>query len=196
MAMPRIVKTTWNTRPRCKVKAPFPKAVVACSSIPFQIYCFHCRPMNYAPAGWQPCHGRRADNGLEQTARPTGAARMKSLFVQASGHIDLIAQSNPTRAAPGAQKLLGVWRDFQAQPLNCCRVRSVDGYLGHARELDATDFSSHPANCAGVAPARARPTPAFIVANARHSPSYGCALRLNRGRPDAPFGHARKTLSI
>jgi len=35
-----------------------------------------------------------------------------------------------------------------------------------------------------------------VVANARHSPSYGCALRLDRTSFDALLGHARKTLSL
>ena len=39
-------------------------------------------------------------------------------------------------------------------------------------------------------------TPPLVVANARHSPSYVCALRLDRGPSDAPFGHGRKTLSL
>ena len=36
----------------------------------------------------------------------------------------------------------------------------------------------------------------LVVANARHSPSYGCALRLDRMLFDALLGHARKTLSL
>ncbi len=32
--------------------------------------------------------------------------------------------------------------------------------------------------------------------NARHSPSYGCALRLDRTSFDTLLGHARKTLSV
>ncbi|MEW6559237.1 MAG: hypothetical protein AB1412_03415 [Pseudomonadota bacterium] len=35
-------------------------------------------------------------------------------------------------------------------------------------------------------------TPPFFVAITRHSSGYGCALRLDRGRFDAPFGHGRK----
>jgi len=33
-------------------------------------------------------------------------------------------------------------------------------------------------------------TPPFVVANARRSPSYGCALRLDWGRLDGLLGHA------
>jgi len=36
----------------------------------------------------------------------------------------------------------------------------------------------------------------LVVANARHSPSCGCALRLDRTPFDALLGHARKTLSL
>ena len=36
----------------------------------------------------------------------------------------------------------------------------------------------------------------LVVANARHSPSYGCALRLDRTPFDALLGHARKILSL
>ena len=36
----------------------------------------------------------------------------------------------------------------------------------------------------------------LLDVNARHSPSYGCALRLNRARFEAPLVHARKTLSL
>ncbi|MCU4120753.1 hypothetical protein [Variovorax sp. N23] len=39
-------------------------------------------------------------------------------------------------------------------------------------------------------------TPRLVVANARHSPSYGCALRLDPARFDAPFEHGQKTLSL
>ncbi|WP_161958929.1 hypothetical protein [Acidovorax sp. ST3] len=38
--------------------------------------------------------------------------------------------------------------------------------------------------------------PLPIVANARHSPRYGCALRLDQRRFDAPFGLGQKTLSL
>ncbi|MEW6561433.1 MAG: hypothetical protein AB1412_14710 [Pseudomonadota bacterium] len=41
-------------------------------------------------------------------------------------------------------------------------------------------------------PALHAKTPPLIVANARHSSGYGCALRLDRERFDAPFGHGRK----
>ena len=47
-----------------------------------------------------------------------------------------------------------------------------------------------------------RPSPSsakrrpLVVANARHSPSCGCALRLDRTPFDALLGHARKTLSL
>jgi hypothetical protein len=36
----------------------------------------------------------------------------------------------------------------------------------------------------------------LVVANARHSPGYGCALRLDRPPSGALLGHARKTLSL
>jgi hypothetical protein len=36
----------------------------------------------------------------------------------------------------------------------------------------------------------------LVVANARHSPSYGCALRLDPERFGALLGHARKTLRL
>ena len=39
-------------------------------------------------------------------------------------------------------------------------------------------------------------TPLLVVANARHSPSYGCALRLDPLRFDVPFEHWQKTLSL
>ena len=39
-------------------------------------------------------------------------------------------------------------------------------------------------------------TPLLVVANARHSPSYGCALRLDQLRFDAPFGLGQKTLGL
>jgi len=39
-------------------------------------------------------------------------------------------------------------------------------------------------------------TPRLIVANPRHSPGYGCGLRLDPGHLDAPFGHGGKTLSL
>jgi len=45
-------------------------------------------------------------------------------------------------------------------------------------------------------PAMHAKTPLLIVANARHSPSYGCALRLDQLRFDAPFGHWQKTPSL
>jgi hypothetical protein len=41
-------------------------------------------------------------------------------------------------------------------------------------------------------PALHAKAPPLFVANARHSPGYGCALRLDRVGFDAPFGHARK----
>jgi hypothetical protein len=45
-------------------------------------------------------------------------------------------------------------------------------------------------------PAHHGKTPLLSVANARHSPSYGCALRLDQVRFDALLGHARKTLRL
>jgi hypothetical protein len=36
----------------------------------------------------------------------------------------------------------------------------------------------------------------LVVANARHSPSYGCALRLDQALFGALLGHAQKTLSL
>jgi hypothetical protein len=36
----------------------------------------------------------------------------------------------------------------------------------------------------------------LLDVNARHSPSYGCALRLENRPFDALLGHARKTLSV
>jgi hypothetical protein len=41
-------------------------------------------------------------------------------------------------------------------------------------------------------PAHHAKTRLLVVANARHSPSYGCALRLDQACFDAPLGHARK----
>jgi hypothetical protein len=41
-------------------------------------------------------------------------------------------------------------------------------------------------------PAHHPKTPLLVVANARHSPSYGCALRLDPVRFVALLGHARK----
>jgi hypothetical protein len=38
--------------------------------------------------------------------------------------------------------------------------------------------------------------PLLVVVNARHSPSYGCALRLDRGRFGAPFGHGLIELDL
>jgi hypothetical protein len=45
-------------------------------------------------------------------------------------------------------------------------------------------------------PALHAKTPLLVVANARHSPSYGGAFRLDPWRFDAPFGHGQKTLSL
>jgi len=45
-------------------------------------------------------------------------------------------------------------------------------------------------------PALHATTPLLVVANARHSPRYGCALRLDQQRFGAPFGHWQKTLSL
>src|SRR3990167_389289 len=45
-------------------------------------------------------------------------------------------------------------------------------------------------------PALHAKTHRLVVANTRHSPSYGCVLRLDPARCGAPFGHGRKTLSL
>jgi hypothetical protein len=45
-------------------------------------------------------------------------------------------------------------------------------------------------------PALRAKTPLLVVANTRRSPSYGCALRLDQLRFDAPFGLGQKTLSL
>ncbi|WP_343735091.1 hypothetical protein [Acidovorax sp.] len=45
-------------------------------------------------------------------------------------------------------------------------------------------------------PALHAKTPLLIVANARHSPRYGCALRLDQWCFVAPFGLGQKTLSL
>jgi len=39
-------------------------------------------------------------------------------------------------------------------------------------------------------PAHPAKTHLLVVANARHSPRYGCALRLDRARFDGLLGHA------
>jgi hypothetical protein len=45
-------------------------------------------------------------------------------------------------------------------------------------------------------PALHAKTPLLVVANARHSPSYGFAFRLDPWRFDALFGHGQKILSL
>ena len=45
-------------------------------------------------------------------------------------------------------------------------------------------------------PARHAKTRLLGVANARHNPSYGCALRLDQTRFRAPLRHGRKTLGL
>ncbi len=45
-------------------------------------------------------------------------------------------------------------------------------------------------------PAHHLKTHPLCVANARHSPSYGCALRLDRACFGALLGHVRKTPSL
>jgi hypothetical protein len=45
-------------------------------------------------------------------------------------------------------------------------------------------------------PALHAKTPRLVVANARHGPSHGCALRLDPVRSDAPFVHGQKILSL
>ncbi|MEI2746470.1 MAG: hypothetical protein V9G22_14085 [Ottowia sp.] len=45
-------------------------------------------------------------------------------------------------------------------------------------------------------PALHAKTPLLVVANARHGPSHGCALRLDQRRFDAPFGQEQKTLNL
>jgi hypothetical protein len=44
--------------------------------------------------------------------------------------------------------------------------------------------------------ARDAKTTPLVIANARHSPGYGCALRLDWGRFDAPLGHAESPLGL
>jgi hypothetical protein len=39
-------------------------------------------------------------------------------------------------------------------------------------------------------------TPMLVVANARHSPSHGCGLRLDQVRFGALLGHDQKTLRL
>jgi hypothetical protein len=41
-----------------------------------------------------------------------------------------------------------------------------------------------------IMPAHAAKMPLLVVANARHSTSYGCALRLDQGRFSDLLGHA------
>ncbi|WP_299147296.1 hypothetical protein [uncultured Comamonas sp.] len=45
-------------------------------------------------------------------------------------------------------------------------------------------------------PALHAKTPPLFVANTRHSPSYGCVLRLDWQRFDAPFGHGQFPLKL
>jgi hypothetical protein len=45
-------------------------------------------------------------------------------------------------------------------------------------------------------PAHHAKTRLLVVANARHSPSYGCALRLDQARFGALLEHVRKTLRL
>jgi hypothetical protein len=45
-------------------------------------------------------------------------------------------------------------------------------------------------------PAHHAKTRLLVVANARHSLSYGCALRLDQARLGALLGHDRKTLRL
>ena len=47
-----------------------------------------------------------------------------------------------------------------------------------------------------ITPARHPKTCPLVVANARHSPGYGCALRPDWSGFEATLGHARKTLSV
>jgi rubrerythrin len=60
------------------------------------------------------------------------------------------------------------------------------------KALDAL-VDSEPESFSGV-PAHHAKRPPLVVANARHSPSYGCALRLDRQPFGALLGHAQKTL--
>jgi hypothetical protein len=45
-------------------------------------------------------------------------------------------------------------------------------------------------------PAHHAKSPLLVVANARHSTSYGCALCLDPAPFDVLLGHARNTLSL
>jgi hypothetical protein len=55
---------------------------------------------------------------------------------------------------------------------------------------------SREAESISLMPAHHAKRPLLVVTNARHSPGYGCALRLDQAPFDVLLGHARKTLSL
>ncbi|MBW8829530.1 MAG: hypothetical protein JF606_08890 [Burkholderiales bacterium] len=61
-------------------------------------------------------------------------------------------------------------------------------------EEDSDDESE--AESISIMPAHHAKRPLLVVANARHSTSYGCALRLDQATFDVLLGHARNTLSL
>ena len=68
--------------------------------------------------------------------------------------------------------------------------------LRHGAAPPRPDASGQEAESLSIMPAHHAKRRPLVVANARHSPSYGCALRLDRTPFGALLGHARKTLSL
>ncbi len=77
----------------------------------------------------------------------------------------LAAESNPVRcvAAP-AERLY--WGDIHAQSAIGCGARAFEGYLAHARDVAALDFTSHQANC-------------FLVSNAEWAEQQAATKAFN-----------------
>ena len=127
---------------------------------------------------------RRALPGRAQALHPAGQHRRCALARLPPG-----VDHAPAAGAGGARARRREHRHGAAVGGHRAHRRPDRGRRpGAGRGLETESLSIMPAHHA-----RRRP---LVVANARHSPSYGCALRLDRTPSGALLGHARKTLSL
>jgi len=153
-------------------------------------------------------HGQPRDRRL---ARAAWQARRATVDVGAGGRFEVIAAFDleddlrVARERPRPESIQGLCRRpaFAEKKGHHGRAFAPSPFQGEGWGEGAMpanqrlgSFVSHEAESLSTMPALHAKTPSLVVTNARHSPSYGCAFRLDRGRCDAPLKHVRKTLSL
>jgi len=141
-------------------------------------------------AGWNGCvrelsPSRRAQHLLRFRAS-TGSPMKQARCPSGSQSCNDVGSSFACRGSSGRQHI-----PVQRSPLRRCQELSFCRPRAWRQCSDCREAESH-----SIMPTHHAKRRPLVVANTRHGPIYGCALRLDRTPFDALLGHARKALSL